>query len=424
MQNLGGYQPPYVQSSFSQSEKLHPHRRRRWPFVVLVIVVITYTALASVWPAPDVSATVSTDTLAAEDVRVSFPSYGASAVGVKGGGVLASSANQKPTPVASTAKMMAALAVIKKKPLIVGQDGPTITIEQADVDYFNKQVYEGGSTVPVTLGQKITQRNALEMLLIPSANNIAYVLARWAFGSTENYTQFANAYAKELGATSSNFTDPSGFEASTVSTPHDLVILGEQLMENQVLSEIVKMKRVDLGNNTSLPSTNSFLTLKNDVIGIKTGHHDQAGGCFVVALEVKTQTGQSITVIGAVANAPNLLQAMNDSYELARITSEQIAERTVIKKGEVVGTYNAPWGASATVLTKSDLIVTGWKGAEVVPRSSLIVLKPAPARTATGTIVAGNVDGQKVSVDTQLNEELTPPSLEWRLTHPMQLFFN
>jgi D-alanyl-D-alanine carboxypeptidase (penicillin-binding protein 5/6) len=422
MENLGGYQPPYVQNNFGQLNKTPKVKKRLWPGVLLLMAITIYVATVSVWPAPYVTATTNAAPIAAENVVVPLPSYGTSAVGVLGGGVLASSSNQKPAPLASTAKVMTALAVLKQKPLEPGQQGPTITIDQADVDYFNAQVYEGGSTVPVTLGQKITERKALEMLLIPSANNIAYTLSRWAFGSTENYTKFANAYAEELGATNSNFTDPSGYLPTTTGNAHDLVLLGQSLMRNRVLAEIVKMKRVDLGNGSSLPSTNSFLTLKPDVIGIKTGHHDQSGGCFIVAVESKAQNGEQIVTVSAVIGAPNLIQAMNDSYAVAQATAAQIGNRRVINSQQVLGAYTGPWGDKVDVAAKANLSALLWKGSEVEPKITLEPIKPSPAGTRVGKANVTTVNGQVVSVEANLQQELPSPSFFWRLTNPLKIF--
>lgn len=421
MEKLGGYQPPYVQNSFGQLNKTHKSKRRRWPWVFLFISVALYVACVSFWPTPKVSAKLNKISVPAESVTVPFPAYGSSAVGVVGGGVIAKSANQKPAPIASTAKIMTALAIMKQKPLRPGEQGPTITIDQADVDYFNKQVFEGGSTVPVTLGQQITQRKALEMLLIPSANNIAFALSRWAFGTPENYTKFANAYAKELGANSSNFTDPSGYDPATVSTAHDLVILGEELMQNKVLAEIVKMKRVDLGNGSSLPSTNSFLTLKPDVIGVKTGHHDEAGGCFVVAVETMAG-GQPITVISAVMNAPNLIQAMNDSYTVASAFSSQITERLAINAEQVIGRYSAPWGAQADAAVPLDLSVLAWKGTELATQAVLLQIEPSSAGDVVGKAHATSVNGKTHPIEVKLQQNFYSPSFWWRITHPLKIF--
>lgn len=420
MENLGGYQPRYVQNSFGRMGETNKQKRSHWPFIVVGLLLLIYFAVVAFWPAPKVSAVPVEISVPAEDVILTLPAYGSSAVGVVGGGVLKSSKNQNPAPIASTAKIMTALAVVKQKPLKPNEQGPVITITQEDVDYYNKQVFEGGSTVPVTLGQQITQRKALEMLLIPSANNIAYALSRWAFGSVENYTKYANNYAKEIGATNSNFTDPSGYEPSTVSTAHDLTLLGQDLINNETLAEIVKMKRVDLGNGISLPSTNSFLTLKSDVIGVKTGHHDQAGGCFVVAV-TSVINNQSFTTVGAVTNASNLIQAMNDSYDIARTVNSQISDRLVFKRGQTIGKYSAPWGSQSDAVLSSDLSVLQWRGSEISPRISLSEIQTASKGTKVGKADALSVNGNYQAIDAELKQTISAPSLIWRLTHPLEI---
>lgn len=422
---MGGYQPQYVQPQNQNQENTFTapvKHHRKWPWILVIVVFVSYLAAITFWPAPTVKATTSIAVVPPQQVSLPFPAYGTSAVGVKGGGVLASSTNQKSAPVASTAKMMTALSVLKQKPLKPGEEGPMLTIDQADVDYYNRMVYEGGSTVPVKLGQQISEQKALEMLLIPSANNIAYALARWAFGSIENYQKYANDYAKQLGAKNSNFTDPSGYDPTTVSTASDLVIIGEELMSSPVLTDIVAKQRVDLGGGSSLPSTNSFLVLKPDVIGIKTGNSDQANGCYVVAVKSSAPNGQPLTIISAVTNAPSLIKAMDDAYALAKTTASQISMRIAAENTQKVGTYSAPWKATADAIVQDDLSVLAWQGSSLKPQASLTALHPSTGGTTAGKVIVGSVTGSDAATPAVLATALDGPSWLWRLTHPITLF--
>src|SRR5207244_8268088 len=93
--------------------------------------------------------------------------------------------HQHPAPIASVAKVMTAYLVLRDHPLRPGEDGPTITLTAADVADTDHRAGQHQSVVPVATGERLTELQALQALLLPSANNIAAVLADWDGGSTD-----------------------------------------------------------------------------------------------------------------------------------------------------------------------------------------------------------------------------------------------
>ncbi len=77
-------------------------------------------------------------------------------------------------PIASLTKMTTALVVLRDHPLPPGASGPAITITAADVAEYNSEVHNDQSTIPVQLGEVLTERQMLEAMLTQSANDIAY----------------------------------------------------------------------------------------------------------------------------------------------------------------------------------------------------------------------------------------------------------
>ena len=226
-------------------------RRRRFPWlrviaIILAILVIVTGAGGGILyarPLPAISSQAAqlSQPAPAASVDMPWPGYGQSAVALAGGGILATSTGkgkQTPLPTASVAKVMTALAVLDKKPLSIGQTGPMITITKADVAIYNYYLTNDGSLAAVQEGEQISQYDALEALMLPSANNFADTLAAWAFGSMDNYTAYANKLASSYGMENSHFADASGFSAETVSTADDLVRLGDRALRNPVLAEI------------------------------------------------------------------------------------------------------------------------------------------------------------------------------------------
>ena len=71
-----------------------------------------------------------------------------------------------------------AYLVLRDHPLRAGEDGPTLTLTLADVADTVRRRAQGESVVSVAAGERLTERQALQALLLPSANNVAEILAR------------------------------------------------------------------------------------------------------------------------------------------------------------------------------------------------------------------------------------------------------
>src|SRR5579875_1996043 len=109
-----------------------------------------------------------------------------------GTGRVHASPNAHVTPIASMAKTMTALLVLRAHPLRPGRSGFTMTVTSRDVRDYHRRVARGESTVPVRAGEKLTERQALAALLLPSANNIAIMLARKVAGHVKSFVHRMN----------------------------------------------------------------------------------------------------------------------------------------------------------------------------------------------------------------------------------------
>ena len=110
---------------------------------------------------------------------VSWPEAGVSAADITGLGVVAGPGAHRRVPIASVAKVMTAYIVLRDHPLRPGQQGPDIIVQAGEAAAYPAEVRNGDSLVPVTAGERISERHALEALLLPSADNMAWILARW-----------------------------------------------------------------------------------------------------------------------------------------------------------------------------------------------------------------------------------------------------
>jgi serine-type D-Ala-D-Ala carboxypeptidase (penicillin-binding protein 5/6) len=140
-------------------------------------------------------------------------------VAVEGLGTLGVSGGDAPVPIASLAKVMTAYLVLRDEPLEPGEEGFEIEITDADGEDLHRRMAQGESVVEVEAGEELSERQALEALLLPSANNVAALLAVHEAGSVEAFVGEMNAAAAELGMSDTDYTDPSGFEDTTVRPP-------------------------------------------------------------------------------------------------------------------------------------------------------------------------------------------------------------
>jgi D-alanyl-D-alanine carboxypeptidase (penicillin-binding protein 5/6) len=233
--------------------------------------------------------------------RTVWPTDGQAAVQI-GQSLVQAGPNQHAAPIASVAKVMTAYVVLRDHPLRPGEDGPTITLTDADVADTDRRREQDESVVSITAGEQLTERQALQALLLPSANNIAAVLARWDAGSEDRFIARMNAAARSLGMTRTRYTDPSGYDEETVSTAADQVRLVERAMRLPVFASIVGASSASLPVAGTVHNTNTLLG-HNGFVGVKTGSDDAAGGCFAFRA-LRWIDGKRTTITGVVLGQP------------------------------------------------------------------------------------------------------------------------
>ncbi len=381
--------------------------------VLFLLAVGFYQYRRPTSPVAAVPATSTAKTSAAIDLP--WPAYGQGALATQDLGLLQKHGEQKAVPIASVAKVVTALAVLKQKPLAVGQQGPTITINSGDVAIYNSYYSQGGSVVKVENGEQLSQLEALQALLIPSANNIADTLAIWAFGSMDNYLSYANKMVAGMHLGSTKIADASGLSPQTLSTAEDLVKLGLVAIENPVLVSLVAQQTASLPVAGSVKNVN-WLLGEDGVVGIKTGNTDEAGGCFLFVAR-RSIAGQTVSLIGALMQAPDLNTVIADSRRLIRASDGGFETVKAVAKGQAVGTYKTPWGATTNAVADQDLSLLAWRGSQIQVTAKLSEVK-APAKAGAVVGLLSVASGQKTtSVPAVLKSGISSPPWYWRLLH-------
>jgi serine-type D-Ala-D-Ala carboxypeptidase (penicillin-binding protein 5/6) len=227
-----------------------------------------------------------------------WPAEGEAAVEVEGIGHLDAFGASAPVPIASVAKVMTAYLTLLEHPLPRGRDGFTLRVTEADVQDEQSRAALGQSVLPVLAGERLDERQALQALLLPSANNVAQMLAAHEAGSVESFVGRMNETARRLGMTETAYTDPSGYSASTVSTASDQLRLAVVAMRLRAFAQIVDEPSVVLPVAGRV-SNYDALVGHDGYVGIKTGSDSAAGGCLVFAKRVVVG-GHRLMVVGDV----------------------------------------------------------------------------------------------------------------------------
>ncbi|MBO0730164.1 MAG: D-alanyl-D-alanine carboxypeptidase [Acidimicrobiaceae bacterium] len=217
---------------------------------------------------------------------------------VLGTGQPAVSPDEQPVPIASLAKVMTAYLILKHYPLHGRDSGRQFVFGARDVVDTERMRREDQSTVDIRAGEQLSERDALMAILLPSANNVADLVARQVDGSVASFVAEMNHTAQALGMSHTTYTDPSGYDAGTVSTALDQLRLARLVAEDKTLEDMMATRSYSLPVAGEISNTDALLG-HDGFVGMKTGSDDAAGGCFMFRSERHTASGD-ITLIGVV----------------------------------------------------------------------------------------------------------------------------
>lgn len=266
-------------------------------------------------------------------------------------------AHEKMYP-ASTTKVMTALLVLENCSLD----------EKATVSYEAIQAVPSGySNANLQVGEELTIKDLLYVLMIPSANEAANVLAEHVAGSVESFATMMNTKAEELGCETTHFVNPNGVhDENHYSSAYDLYLITREAMKNETFRKIVSTSKCTLPpteiypeNDRTFVNTNKLIVYNNsnkpdnyyykDCIGVKTGFTSQAGNCLIsassrdglefinVVLNAKlTDDGLSYRFLDSI----ELFDYDYNNYEMALLNEENKKIETVEIKNATKDTKN------------------------------------------------------------------------------------
>lgn len=228
--------------------------------------------------------------------RTTWPSVGQAGYSY-GGGPINLGPRQHVAPIASMAKVMTAVVMLSEDPM-GPHGGFHMTVTRGDVADWHRRANRGESTVAVRAGEHLTERQGLAAIMLPSANNVAIMIARHVFGTVARFVAAMNRTARRLGMTRTHYTDPSGYDAATTSTPRDQILLARKAMHLPALRAMVGRSSYVLPVAGRVHNYDTLLG-QDGFVGIKTGSMSQSGGCFMFVSH-RRHAGRRVDVYGAV----------------------------------------------------------------------------------------------------------------------------
>jgi D-alanyl-D-alanine carboxypeptidase (penicillin-binding protein 5/6) len=395
--------------------------------VTALIVVVLVRALTLTVPDVVVSASSPrTVRLPGSAPTPTWPESGQAALVVEGIGSLGAVGGTTPVPIASLTKVMTAYLTLRKYPLAGQANGFELTVTRADVAAEHSDAGEDQSVVPVQAGERLSERQLLEALLIPSGDNIARMLAAYVAGSDARFLVEMNRAARRLGMTHTTYTDPSGYEPSTVSVASDQLRIFKRAMASPVFRTIVAEPSATLPVAGTVQNYDPLIA---DGYAGKTGSDSEAEGCLAFFKYV-TVAGRRLTVVGVVlgqgvgSTTSIILGAAGDAAAaMVDSVTPHIRLSTVLPAHSTVMVATTTDGRRVAAVTSSPLTVIGWGGTHerlsvrpaTLSSAGLSAGEPVGRVALAGGLPTESTGSSETVV--RASRALSKPGFGWRLEH-------
>ena len=333
---------------------------------------------------------------------------------------------------ASTTKIMTAILVLENCELTDISTVSRNAIHSIPPDYVMCNIKEG---------EELTIEQLLNVLLIPSANDAAVVLAEHVAGSVSKFSDLMNEKAKEIGCKNTHFVNPNGIHNKNhVSTAYDLALIGQYAMKNNTFRKIVKKTQYTLPATNKYSKTDRTFKTTNDLLikntstaksnyyypnatGVKTGYTGEAGNCLVAAAKKDNMEVISV-VLGADFTKEGLSEKFLDSIALLDYAFDHYAIEILQEKNSVLQEVEVSSATEETknlkVLVKDNIETLIEKNASTETLNPEISIDKLKAPISTGSTVGTityTIDGKSYSSDLIAGDDVLPSNTLSLLLH-------
>ena len=231
-------------------------------------------------------------------------------------------------PIASITKLMTAIVTLDR-----ARPGETVTVGS-----FAPSV--GESSIELRRGERVSVRDLLAAALIQSANDAAYALAGHAGpGGVGGFVRLMNEEARRMGLAETHFVRPDGLDTpGHLSSARDVLKLAQAAMRRPLVRELVRREAARIAGGRSLFSWNDLLGDYDGLIGVKTGHTEEAGWC-----EVAAARRNGVVVYAVILGSPSRARRNADLAELMDWGFDQYVRMPVVDADRVYATAEVPF---------------------------------------------------------------------------------
>jgi D-alanyl-D-alanine carboxypeptidase (penicillin-binding protein 5/6) len=287
-------------------------------------------------------------------------------------------------PMASTTKIMTAILALEYGNL---EDTVTVSARAAAMPKVHLGMKEGES---------YKLKDLLFSMMLESHNDSAVAIAEHIGGSVEGFAQMMNQKARDIGCENTYFITPNGLDAeqgdkSHSTTAYDLARIAAYAVQNDLFVALVGTQSYQFaeqqsGRSFQVTNKDQFLHMMDGAIGIKTGFTNQAGYCFVGAVQKEDRT--LISVVLASGWPPNKSYKWSDTKALMEMGVEDYQVQT-IEKEEIPEQITVVNGVKVQVPVGMDwenvrLLLADWDAVETEVELQQEIQAPVEAGTIVG----------------------------------------
>ena len=347
---------------------------KRISVIVLSVIIICL----SVFPVSAVDYKFNADTVSDE---VYLENLNAGAV------VYEKNSNKRSYP-ASTTKIMTFIITAEN---VSDLENTSVTIKQDIISGLDLESTVMGLSSHI--GEKVSVKDLLYGLMLPSGNDAALVLADYVGGGISGFVEKMNAKAVELGCKNTHFANPHGlYDTNHYSTAHDMALIAKHAMKIKGFMDICNTVYYTPDGFKTLHNTNYMLDSEAEggqyyyqyTKGIKTGYLDEAGKCLVTSSDKNGDKYLCVCLGAAFSYAENVNYAMKDSAKLYDWAYKNLGVQTI-------------YGTADSRASVDVKYVRNGKTLEAVPEKEISAFLP------------NNYDKKKLKVEINCPEQVDAP---------------
>ena len=332
----------------NQRKKYKEDERRRLPGICLGLLL----AAALFFGASGKMAAVRAETTGKEKEQLQLYAQAAVLLDADSGRVLYGKNEDEALPMASTTKIMTCILALE-----YGNPDDIVEVSSYAAGMPKVKLY-------MQEGEKYRLEDLLYSLMLESHNDSAVAIAEAVEGSVEEFAAMMNRKAEEIGCYDTCFITPNGLDAVVAETGQIHSTTAEDLArimaycvmdspEKERFLEITQTREYSFCDESGKRSFhcsnhNSFLNMMDEAVSGKTGFTNQAGYCYVGAVESE---GRTFTVALLACGWPNhKTYKWSDMRTLADYGMERYAYRDIYEEKEFQPVYvtNGIAGGDAT----------------------------------------------------------------------------